>query len=133
MPNQRKREKRAVRAARHRAAFHADRARKAESPAQRLKAAEGRLLSAVHHSRRAHPQLTREAVDLAREAVVAAELGPASRELYEHKLASGGLGAALACLRAALDSHPEDTERDRLAAHYAAELTREAAEVEEGR
>lgn len=124
----RKRERRAVRQGRHRAAFHADRARRAETPSQQFKAAEDRLLSAVKHAKRGRG-VTHEVTSLAREAADSAELRPASRELYETKLADPDLGTALMCLRSAIDRQP-DTDRDRLLAHYAGELTREAAEIE---
>lgn len=127
------RERRATRQARHRAAFHAVRARDAQTPAQRLKATGDRLLSAVKHSKRSRqeaPQVTREVVTLAREAAEAAQLAGAAAQLHEHKLAHADLGTALMCLHAALTRHPQDTERDRLMEHYTADLAREAARIE---
>ncbi|MQA14679.1 MAG: hypothetical protein GEV09_11040 [Pseudonocardiaceae bacterium] len=132
------REPRRVRSARRRAAFHADRARRADNPSARLKAAADALLSAVAHS----PDPTRPpadvAADIAEQAawvVARAELTPASRELYEARLAQPGtarawLGVALMCLRAAIEELPESgTERDRLFEHYITELTREAGRL----
>lgn len=129
----RKREKRSVRAARHRAAFHADRASKAADPLERFKAVEDRLLSAAKHSRRRQARLEHEVATLAAEAVKAAELAPASRELYEAKLARADLGTALMCLRAALQHYRYATERDELLEHYTETFAAEAARIEEGR
>lgn len=130
------REPRRVRRARRQAAFHADRARRAATSAARLKAAADALLSAVAHSANPDRPAADVAADVAEQAawvVARAELSPASRALYEARLAQPGtawqrLGVALMCLRAAIGQLP-GTERDRLDEHYITELTREAGRL----
>lgn len=132
------REPRRVRRARRQAAFHADRARRAATSAARLKAAADALLSAVAHSASPDRPAATVAADVAEQAawvVARAELSPASRALYEARLAQPGtpwqrLGVALMCLRAAIGQLPASaTERDRLHEHYISELTREAGRL----
>lgn len=130
---------RAARAARRRAAFHAERSRRAATPAEQLKAAESALLSAVKHaSNPARAARSVGAADHARRVLSQAQVSDANRALYEAKLAAprterGRLGVALMCLRAAIRCVGDVTERDRLYEHYAAELVREAREIEAGR
>lgn len=136
----RPRDRRRVRSARRRAAYHANRARKAASPAQRFKAAEDAVLSAATHARNpAHVarSVSGDVAAHAREAMAHAELGAASAALYEHKLTRPGteldrLGAALMCLRSAIARLP-DTDRDQLYEHYARELMNETRRIENER
>lgn len=132
---------RAAKAARRRAAFHAERARKAATPVQRFTAAESALLSAMKHARspaRAARSVAADVAEHARQVMSQATLSEASRALYEAKLAEARAGrqrpgTALMCLRGAITRVADATERDRLYEHYAAELTREAREIEAGR
>ena len=132
---------RAAKAARRRAAFHAERARRAATAAERLTAAESALLSAVKHARkpaRAARSVADEVAGHARQVMAQAQLTEARRALYEAKLTEARderkrPGTALMCLRAAIGRIADVTERDRLYEHYAAELAREAREIEAGR
>ncbi len=130
------REPRRVRRARLRAAFHARRAREADSPAARMRAAEQALLSAAAHTRAPVAGVAADVADHARDVLARADLSEASRALYEAQLAAPAttrarLGAALMCLRAALGQLPDisDAERDQLFEHYATELAREARQL----
>ncbi|RCW45138.1 hypothetical protein DFQ14_103102 [Halopolyspora algeriensis] len=131
-----RREPQRVRRARRRAAYHADRARKATTPAQRYRVAEDALVSAVAHA----PQpagtartVHGEVAEHARKVLERLELGSASAALAEHHLSRSGterqrLAAALMCLRGLIARLP-DTERDRLYEHYARHLDEEAHRI----
>lgn len=134
----REREPRRVRSARRRAAYHADRKRRASNPVERFKAARAALLSAVAHARnpaRAARSVASDVATHAREVMARAELAGASKQLYERRLAGPGtdrerLGAALTCLDGAIGRLP-DTERERVYEHYAHDLADEARRIEE--
>lgn len=138
--DERKHEKRSVRSARRRAAHYADQERRAQTAVERFRIARYRLTSAVAHSKnqaRAARSVLDDVVAHTRELLDQTKLPPTSRRLYEAKLAQSGterahLGAALMCLGGAINQLPA-AERDRLYDHYAAELRREAIEIEGGR
>lgn len=131
-----KREPQRVRRARRRAAYHADRARKAATPGEQYRAAEDALVSAVVHSRRPSGNARAVHADVAehaRKVLDRLELRSASAQLAEHHLTRSGtdrqrLAAALMCLRGLIARLP-DTERDRLYEHYARHLTEEAHRI----
>lgn len=131
------RPRRRQRSAARRAAFHADNARKAATPIERLRAAEAYLTSEVAHSRstRLANRQTADIAAHARHVLAEAPLSAASQRLHEAKLAAAGqsggqagLATALMVLRSAISRLP-DARRDELADHYAEELTREARRI----
>lgn len=133
-----RREPKRVRSARRRAAHHADRARKATTPAEHFLAVEYALRSAAAHSRRqarVARELREDLVQHVRRVLDRVEPGEKSRALYEQKLAEPGrdvqrLSTALACLRGAIAQLP-DTERDRLFEHYTQHFTAEVRRITE--
>lgn len=136
MPNQRKREKRAVRQVRHRAAFHADRRYKAGGdPEREFKAVQDLLLAAATRAgARDVDRVTQVVADHARQISDRAGMRSASRGHNESVLAGasfprGRLGVALRWLRTAISLLPDD-ERDGALAGYAAELHDDARSLE---
>lgn len=132
-----RREPQRVRRARRRAAYHADRARKATTPAERYRAAEDALVSTVTHARQPAGVARAVQADVAnhaRKVLARLELGSASTALAEHHLTRAGterqrLAAALMCLRGVIARLP-GTERDRLYEHYARHLSEETHRIE---
>jgi hypothetical protein len=132
-----RREPKRVRSTRRRAAHHADRARKATTPAERYKAAEDALSSAAAHSRQSARTARSLREDLAghiRRVLDRAELNAASVALYEQKLAAPGtdlqrLATALMCLRGAI-SRLSTTDRDRLFEHYTRHFDEEIRRID---
>lgn len=131
-----RREPKRIRSARRRAAHHAERTRKAATPAERYQAAEYALRSAVAHSRasaRVARKLREDLVDHVRRVLDRAEPNENSRALYERKLTAAGpdlqrLSTALMCLRGGIGQLP-GTERDRLFDHYTQHFTAEANRI----
>lgn len=132
-----RREPRRVRSARRRTAYHADRARKAATPAERYRAAEDALVSAAVHAKqsaRTARDLRSDVTEHVRRVLGRTEPSPSITQLYEDKLASSGsdvrrLASALMCLRGAIARLP-DTERDRLYDHYSTHFNEEIRRIE---
>lgn len=130
-------EPRRVRSARRRAAFHAHRERVAATPAQRMKAAVDRMLSAAAHGKdRPARALAGEVADQARAVSDRAGMPQTSRDRNEHLLATAAagrarLGVALRWLSAAVAHLPHD-ERDPAYTHYAGQLADEARRLSPG-
>lgn len=133
------REPRRVRRARRRVAFHANRVRLADGPAERMRAAELALLSAITHAAlpgRAAREVADDAAEHARALLARPDLDPAARrlcQLHEEKFARAATdvaraGVALPWLRAAIGQLPE-VEWDALYEHYTNDLTREARAI----
>lgn len=128
--------RRRERSAARRAAWHADRIRRARTPKDRLVAASAYLVAAAAHARGAGAarEAATEVAQHARQVIARAALPKASRDLHEAKLRAGGteaarLSAALMVLRSAISRLSDQAEQDRLRDHYATELARQAARI----
>lgn len=135
-----RREPRRVRSARRRTAFHADRSRKATTPAERYRVAEDALASAAAHASqpaRTARKLSADIAEHVRRVLARTAPSSSSTALYEQKLMTPGrdvrrLASALMCLRGAIARLP-DTERDRLYEHYAKHFNEEIHRIESER
>lgn len=131
-----RREPRRLRRARRAAAFHTERQQRATTQLAQFRAATDALVSAIRHTSSASTAraLRHDVTGHVHQALDRAEVGDASRALYEQKLASAGtevqrLGVALMCLQGVINRLPT-TERDRLFKHYTAYFQAETGQIE---